>query len=84
MEYSLASRESRCVKSYPKEMSVYLFGYERGKVFYAAARRQNIGESPLYIYDIEQQKEQRIEKVELNGYVFVSPGGEFVITGWGY
>jgi hypothetical protein len=84
MEYSLERQESRRIKSYPEGMSVYLFGYERGNLFYAVARQQNIGKSSLCVYDIARQKERRIERVELNGEVLVSPGGEFVITGWGY
>jgi hypothetical protein len=82
MEYSMSSKNSRCLKSYPKEIAIHILGYERGQVFYGVGTGAD--KAPLHIYDVATGTERMIKNISLNGRMIISPGGEFIITGWGF
>lgn len=83
MQYSLDRKHTAPVRSFSKEQSVYLRGFERGLVFYKVSPRSNIRRSSLVAFDIRRHTEREIP-APLEGHVYVAPGGEMILSGWGY
>lgn len=84
MVYSMARRESKCVMSVPDKMDVRTLCCAGNQIFYTIKPYAAPGMARgLYVFDIVDQKERRIEKAYTYGRVVVSPDGEFLVTGSG-
>ncbi|HWQ91449.1 MAG TPA: hypothetical protein VN673_07240 [Clostridia bacterium] len=84
MLYSLALDQAVCLREYTLGLRVHPKASSRSKVFYTV---KPYGKSRptrgLFAYDIDQQKELRVEQIKNNAELFASPDGKFLITGWG-
>jgi hypothetical protein len=84
MLYSLALNESRCLREYEPEMIIHPLTSAGRKVYYIVKPQGTSGSIyGVYVYDLDKQKESRLDKVKNNGKVIASPDGKFLITGWG-
>jgi WD40 repeat protein len=84
MLYSLASNESKCLREYAPGMDIYPKASAGRKVFYSVKPKGAISPTRgLYIYDLDQQRELHLDKVQNNAVVIASPDGKHLITGWG-
>jgi WD40 repeat protein len=82
MEYSISSKSFRCLKSFPAKDTIHILGYESGRIFYGLGMGADI--APLRIYNVATGAERIIKNISLNGRMIISPGGEYIITGWGF